>query len=276
MIGARCVLSPWASALSTTLMLLLLPPLLLQLHWVVVSACHAITVFTRQISFISSSCVCFLCSHYLLCLQHCMVAWLRKKAECPTCRASVWPAQANGILFHFHPIPASVAVAGVGGAGAAGAHDQAGNGAAAAPIQPHGRIEPPIPLPPAALAADFPQPHIISAVSAAEQLPRASATTSPANTAHLVAALDARPSASKDPDVESSGVRRASNQRMAVDAVAYAAAAPISADAVAASSTCDVARAFSSSSFPAATATVGNSQEWTTVARRRRRHVELQ
>lgn len=175
---------------------------------------------------------------------------------------------------------AAVAVAGVGGAGAAGAHDQAGNGAAAAPILgaplPHGRIEPPIALPPAALASDLPQPHIASTVAAAEQLPRDTTAASPANSAHSAAALDATPSVFGGLHVESSGVRRASNQRTAVDAVAFAAAAPILTDSVAVSATCDVARATSASSLPAATATATNSQEWTTVARRRRRHVELQ
>ena len=45
-----------------------------------------------------------------------MVAWLRKKAECPTCRASVWPVHTNNVLFHPRPSPAAVIVAAAVGA----------------------------------------------------------------------------------------------------------------------------------------------------------------
>jgi hypothetical protein len=41
--------------------------------------------------------------------QHCMVAWLRKKAECPTCRASVWPVQGTRIRFQLQPRAAATA-----------------------------------------------------------------------------------------------------------------------------------------------------------------------
>ena len=43
-----------------------------------------------------------------------MVAWLRKKAECPTCRASVWPLQTSRVLFHSLPSRAAVAAVEVG------------------------------------------------------------------------------------------------------------------------------------------------------------------
>jgi hypothetical protein len=92
------------------------------------------------------------------CPQQCMVAWLRKKAECPTCRASVWPAQANGILFHFLPSPAAVAVS---GGEAAGGRVAAGGGAAAPLAVPHDPVDPFTNPPAAALVVALSLPQLV-------------------------------------------------------------------------------------------------------------------
>ncbi len=192
-----------------------------------------------------------------LCPQHCMVAWLRKKAECPTCRASVWPVQANGILFHFLPSPAAVAVAGGG---------LTAGGGAAAP-SPVALPQDPFTALPAAVVVALSLPQLLPSVAAASlplvQLPAAPAAAAPipsldTNPAAALA-LIATPLIDSRPDCEPTAVP-AGSAVCAAHATAPAAAAPISVDAAAVSAL-----------DGAPCAASARAEEWTTVSRRRRR-----
>jgi hypothetical protein len=197
--------------------------------------------------------------------QHCMVAWLRKKAECPNCRASVWPVQANNILFHYLPGPA------VAGGRAADARGGGGDGAAGAAQPPQD------PSMQNAAAAPSQQPAASSAVPAAPD--NAVLSLSPPSgdsPFHAAAASSLCSVPSLDSEAEILHSYTCLHRDAAHDAIAAAAAAvaplptPAACDAVSGASS-PVACAAAVGAAAGAGAAAADAGEWTPVLRRRRR-----
>jgi hypothetical protein len=190
----------------------------------------------------------------------------------------VWPVQTNGILFHFRPSPSAVAVAGGGGSGGGGraaAHGAEGPGAAAASAASRDRIDPSSALPVSAV-----QPHSLAVAptflppSHPPHVPAAAPSfrARDANS-HPAAALFASPSVDLqgEPEILYTDTRlQGAAAQGAADAIELSAAAPILTDAAV------VVVSGVSFDAPAAVAVAADAEQWTTVLRRRRRHIAQQ
>ncbi len=167
---------------------------------------------------------------------------------------------------------------GGGGGGGAAAHGAEGPEAAAASAASRDRIDPSSALP---VSAALVQPHSLLAV-APTFLPPLNPPHVPAAApsfrardanSHPAAALFASPSVDSqgEPEILYTDTRlQGAAAQGAADAIELAAAAPILADAAA------VVVSGVSFDAPAAVAVAADAEQWTTVLRRRRRHIAQQ
>ena len=235
-----------------------------------------------------STCLPPLLHHLSHNLQHCMVAWLRKKAECPTCRASVWPLQTSRVLFHSLPSRAAVDAAAVG----VGVAADVSAGAAASSNLPQDPSIVHAFVAPASLGALL-QPHVSSATAASStlsvQLPRvpavalsslaADASASAVGPLPLVASSSVFGDSAGDPEILYTDTRmhRAASQHANLSAAAVAAPARVAVaqtGAAAAAAFAAPARATLSVGTSSSEQCVADAdceaEQWTTVSRRRR------